>query len=246
MTSSAVTLMAWREILARAMEGFEVRENISPDWLVNPATRRRLKLDQLYPQVGLAVRFVGLTARGQRRQSDWELLEEEERNVTRSELCRLHGVELLLLDLHSSQPKQQLQRLRTALSRCSRLLAQGSRSDSEKAALMPQLAAARRRLDGVIRQVRQPEDLALYAELWRDREAALVTDAQQATAPRTKQDSPLPRMQQGQLVQHARFGPGTVTAVDGTVDDPLITIQFQDGSQRTFLASLVADKLSIG
>jgi hypothetical protein len=228
------------------MEGFEVQENVSPDWLVNPATRRRLKLDQLYPQVRLAVRFVGLTARGQRRQSDWELLEEEQRNATRSELCRLHGVELFLLDLHSSRPRQQLQRLRTTLSRLSRLLAQGNRSDAEKATLMPQLAGARRQLDGVIRRVRQPDDLALYAELWRDREAALVTDVRQATASRSNQGNLTLRLQPGQLVQHARFGLGTVTAVDSTDGDPQITIQFQDGSQRTFLSSLVADKLSTG
>ena len=58
--SSALTIMAWREILARVMGNFEVQTDISPDWLVNPATSRRLKLDLLYPQVGKTYNSVGL------------------------------------------------------------------------------------------------------------------------------------------------------------------------------------------
>ena len=51
---------AWREILTRIFDGLEVKLNFSPEWLVNPATNRRLKLDMLCPQVGLAVRLEGL------------------------------------------------------------------------------------------------------------------------------------------------------------------------------------------
>ena len=173
--------MAWREILARTMEGFQCQENISPEWLVNPATKRRLKLDQLYPQVGLAVRFVGLTAKGQPRQSDWE---EHGRAAARPDAGRVmpaaNGVELFLLDVDHAHPQEQLLQLRTILSRLSRLLAQGQRPDKEKAALMPRLAEARSRLDQVTRRVHSADDLALYAELWRDRETAVAAAAARA------------------------------------------------------------------
>ena len=50
----------WREVLARIFDGFETEFGISPEWLINPETNRRLKLDYLFPDVGVAVRFVGL------------------------------------------------------------------------------------------------------------------------------------------------------------------------------------------
>jgi hypothetical protein len=241
---SAFNMMAWREILARTMQGFAVEVDISPTWLVNPATNRRLKLDQLYPQAGLAVRFVGLTAKGQPKQSDWELEEDAQRDQTREELCRQHGVELFLLDPDHPHPSEQLQRLRTILSRLSRTLAQGDRPNQDKLTFMPLLAEARGRLDEITRRVKRPEDLAIFAELWRDRETATIVVAARAPAPSNaaKPGRPL-RLAEGDRVQHARFGPGVVETIDVASDDPQITILFDSGEQRTFLSSLVADKL---
>jgi hypothetical protein len=235
--------MAWREVLARAMEGFQCQENVSPDWLVNPATKRRLKLDQLYPEVGLAVRFVGVTAKGQPRQSDWEELEEQQRDQTRAELCRAHGVELFLVDVDHAHPQEQLLQLRTILSRLSRLLAQSRRPDKEKSTLMPRLAEARARLDQATRRVHSADDLALYAELWRDRETSAAAAMRAPAAPRPQPQGKLRVYQPAQAVQHATFGPGTVVSVNSG-DDPQITVLFADGRERTFLASLVSGKLT--
>lgn len=242
--SSALTLMAWREIFARVMDGFELQENVSPDWLVNPATRRRLKLDLLYPEAGLAVRFVGLTAKGQGRKDDWTLQEEEQRDQTRAELCRANGVELFLVDLDNADPQRQLQELRTVLSRLSRQTAQGWQTHTSKVALMPRLAEARKQLDAVARRVRQPENLAIFVELWRDRELATLAATRELPSTQQKKKAARPRQYQvGQAVVHERFGPGVVAALNGSAGDPQITIEFQDGSQRTFLASLAAGKL---
>ncbi len=241
--SSALTLMAWREILTRVMDTFQVQPDVSPEWLVNPATNRRLKLDLLYPEAGLAVRFVGLTAKGQPKQSDWEFQEEEQRDQIRAELCRQNGVELFLLDTDHPQPAEQLQKLRTILSRLSRTLARSSRPEQDKATLMPQLAAARSRLDEISRRVKSPDDLALFAELWRDREAAGVASTRPAPAA-SPAAQPL-RLQPGQSVRHERFGPGTVLAVDETSGDAQVTIRFDTGEERTFLASLAGGKLSV-
>ena len=50
----------WREVLARIFDGFETEYGVTPEWLINPETNRRLKLDCLFPDIGVAVRFVGL------------------------------------------------------------------------------------------------------------------------------------------------------------------------------------------
>lgn len=241
--SSALNIMAWREILARTMQGFTVEIDISPAWLINPATKRRLKLDQLYPQAGLAVRFVGLTTKGQPKQSDWELQEDALRDQTREELCRQHGVELFLLDPDHPHPSEQLQRLRTILSRLSRTLAQGDRPNEDKQTFMPLLAAARGRLDDVTRRVKQPEDLAIFAELWRDRETATIVAARTPSPSSAAKPGRALRLAEGARVVHTRFGPGVVETVDAASGDPQITILFDSGEQRTFLASLVGDKL---
>lgn len=241
---NALNIMAWREILARTMQGFAVEIDASPPWLVNPATRRRLKLDLLYPQAGLAVRFVGLTAKGQPKQSDWEQLEDQQRDLTREELCRQHGVELFLVDPDYAYPSEQVQRLRLILGRLERGLAQNDRPAREQKALAPLLAGARGRLDDLARRIKGPESLALYAELGRDRETAALVAASRppaaAARPGPAQARPLVA---GNRVVHNRFGAGVVETTTPTDGDVQITITFDTGEQRTFLASLIAGKV---
>lgn len=239
--SSATNILGWREILARVMDGFQVQEDVSPGWLVNPATNRPLKLNQLYPEVGLAVRFVGLTAKGQPRQSDEEAQTEAERDEIRAELCRQNDTELLLIDPDYPHPPEQFQRLRSTLSRLSRTMAQSDRPETDKLTFMPQLADARARLDDISRRVRSPEDLALFADLWRDRESAVFAATRQAAPSRS--GNPAPSFDPGQVVHHERYGKGAVIVVNGTGPDAQVTVHFADDSQRTFLAGLVADKL---
>ncbi len=98
MHSIPLAMNAWREVLSRIFEEFTAQDNISPDWLINPATRRRSKLDRYYPDAGVAIRFTGLTAKGQGRQSDRDALETEQRDQTRVELCRMNGVQLAIIN----------------------------------------------------------------------------------------------------------------------------------------------------
>ena len=106
MSGIYVAMNGWREILARVFDGFTAQPNVTPDWLVNPTTNRRLKLDLYYPEAGFAVRFIGLQAKGQRRQSDWEALEEQQREQSRVDLCRANDVQLLLIDPFEETVKQ--------------------------------------------------------------------------------------------------------------------------------------------
>jgi hypothetical protein len=236
---------AWREILARTMEGFAEEDNVSPDWLVNPATRRRLKLDKYYRDAKLAVRFIGLTAKGQGRQSDWEIQETEQRDQTRAELCRQHGVELLLIDPDEEAVKQ-LDSLIRILSRASRTLAQGDQPSLHKLRWMPVLSHARE-IAAELRSLLAKNPTQMInnlAEAWRDRETGLSADAHIAPPPLASPASPFVCVV-GQRVRHQRFGDGVITALTPSEQDTHVSILFDGAEERTFLSSLVYDKLSV-
>lgn len=235
--------MAWQEILAQVFDGFELEVDIAPEWMINPATGRRLKLDRLYPEIGLAMRFVGGQPRSMRRRpSDWELLEQEQRDQTRVALCQAVGVTLLLVDPNDPEPRRVLTRLSTALSGASRRLAQSERPKRVKARLMPQLASARQRCSDVHSRLRGPRDMALFAELWRDREVREVEETRREARGRRPASKPR-SYREGQMVQHTVYGLGTVVGLEARNGDIEVTVRFSIDSERTFLASLVRDKL---
>jgi hypothetical protein len=238
-------IIAWREILARIFAGFTEQENVSPDWLVNPATRRRLKLDKYYLEAGVAVRFVGLTAKGQGRMSDWEVLETEQRDQTRVELCRLHGVQLALID-PEEEPTKQLDGLLRVLARASRTLAQSDQPTAHKQRWMPALNRARTTATDLhARIARNPEQMmGTLAEGWRDREAGLANHPP-ALGPTPRQRAGAVTYAVGQRVRHDRFGDGVVTALQVEGNDRTLTILFDGEQERTFLISLVQEKLTV-
>jgi hypothetical protein len=235
----------WREILARVFEGFAEQPNVSPDWLVNPATRRKLKLDIYYPDAGFAVRFVGLTAKGQHRQSDWEALEEQQRDQNRVELCRMHGVQLLLIDPLDETVKQ-LDSLTSLLTRASRNLAQSERPKKHKSRWMPALAEARARASELRSRVhKNPEQMmANLAEAWRDRESGADATPEPLPPPTTTSFA-FADLAVGQRVHHERFGPGVVTALDGADAEATVSILFDAAQEKTFLIAYVQDKLRV-
>jgi hypothetical protein len=213
--------------------------------LVNPATRRRLKLDKYYRDAGLAVRFIGLTAKGQGRQSDWEIQETEQRDQTRAELCRQHGVQLLLIDLDEEAVKQ-LDSLIRLLSRASRTLAQGDQASRYKLRWMPVLSHARETA-AELRSLLAKNPTQMInnlAEAWRDRESGFSADAHTAPPPLASPASPFVCVV-GQRVRHQRFGDGVITALTPSEQDTRVSILFDGAEERTFLSSLVYDKLSV-
>ena len=250
MFSQHIAMNGWREILARIFEGFETQINPSPDWLVNPATRRRLKLDYYYPDAAVAVRFVGLTAKGQRRQSDWEALETEQRDQTRAEVCRLNGVHLAVIDPLEDAGKQMDGVLRI-LSRASRTLAQSDRPDAEKQRWMPALSTARTIGEDLrSRVIKNPEQmLANLADGWRDRESGSVSNGHQHVADVVTDHAlsgvTVEELATGKRIRHVRFGDGVVTDISASDGDATISILFDAEQERTFLLSLVADKMEV-
>jgi hypothetical protein len=231
----------WREVLARVFDGFDAELNLSPEWLVNPETNRRLKLDYLYRDINVAIRFVGLEGREQkRRKSDQEVQAEQEREDAREAVCREHGVLLISVDA-DDEPHNTLRRLETTLSRATAQLAQNPAvPHPRKQALMPLLSQARRRAGEFTAKLTVPERLGIYAEMWYERQANLATQAPQAM----KRSGSPPAFRTGMDVYHQRFGAGQITEIKPEGRDMSITVSFMDGSVRMFLASLVADKLS--
>jgi hypothetical protein len=248
--SSYVNINAWREILARLFDGIQPEMNVSPDWLINPATRRKLKLDYLYSEIGIAVRFSGLTAKGQRRRSDWEAMEDEQRDQTRLELCRQNGVQLAIVDPFD-EPAKQMNTLLRIISRASHLLAQSDETNKRKKAGMDALSRAHQqatRLHG--RLLKQPDQtLAVLADGWHDREAGIANELQQASVASQNKPSAaalkkIAKLHEGQRVLHSHFGNGVVVSINGEGAEQQITILFDADKERTFLLSLVAGKLS--
>lgn len=234
-------LNAWREILARVFVGFTERHDVSPEWLVNPETNRRLKLDVIYPEIGVAIRFTGLQAGNRpRRPSLQEERQQEIRDLARTRLCQEHGIALVQIDVLATDPGPTLQSLRMALSDASRRIAQGRRPQAEKAALMERISQARSRLEDIGRRLRNANDLRIFSDLWQDRQFAEAAPA--ADAPRD--GAVTPTYTTGMCVQHVTFGRGYVTRIQPDAIGQLVTVLFEDGVERTFAAHLLGDKMT--
>jgi len=232
---------AWREILERIFEGFSVSESISPAWLVNPQTGRRLKLDRYYPELGIAFRFVGLQGRQNYRPSEEETQAEADRNIMREYLCRQQGVTLVPLDVSETDVARLVGRIRSALGHTARLLAQSDVEAGMKRDLAPRIVRAQRRCDEVLRQMRGPDGMKLFADLWQDRHYAAAREP--AGGPAGSQGRPAPAYRVGMVVEHLAFGEGIVQEVSRAGEDMTVTVRFSDGTEKRFLASLVGDKL---
>lgn len=238
-TWSAVN--AWREVLARIFEGVSVQENVTPSWLTNPDTGRRLKLDQLYPEIGLAVRFRGLQGQRVRRLSEEEKALEAQREEKRAELCEKAGVRLVVIDVVEGEPRAVFKDLRAALSAAASALARSHEPHARKMALMEQIATCKKTCDDLARRIRDFHDLAVYAELWEDRLYAAYAASSTAA-----EEPGLPRItyREGMAVWHATYGPGEVVAVEPEGNETYVIVRFQEPrKERRFAASLVQDKL---
>ena len=230
---------AWREVLARTFEGVSLRENVTPSWMVNPASGRRLKLDQLYPEVGVAIRFRGLQGTRRRRPSEEEEAQESAREEIRADLCHQAGVYLVTVDLVEGEPKEVFKQLRSALSSAASALSHSSEPHERKVKLMEQIAAHKKACNQLGRRIRTKKDLSVYAELWDDRTYAALDSTPEPARLRV----PAIAYETGMSVWHATFGQGEVMAVEADGDETFVTVQFGDDHERRFAASLVQDKL---
>jgi hypothetical protein len=88
--------------------------------------------------------------------------------------------------------------------------------------------------------------MANLAESWRDRDLDGGTALPPEPLPiPADAAAALPPLALGQRVQHVKFGDGVITALNGNGIESTITILFDADQERTFLAALVADKLTL-
>ncbi len=220
---------AWREILARVFEGFETKLNVFPTWLINPETNRHLKLDLLYPEIGVAVRFEGLQPpKGKPRASLEEEVQQQIRDHARGEVCEQQGIHLITVNLVAEMPHDTFQEIDMVLSRIQRQAKENE--TQEKISQMRAVATA------LAHRVRRIDDLKVYADIWDDRRY-------QATDSLSPNKQPSVSFTAGMEVEHAIFGLGVVVETKPSGNDMLIIIDFLDVGRKTLMASLIADKL---
>lgn len=222
----------WREILARIFAGLETKLNVTPEWLINPATKRRLKLDLLYPEIGLAVRFEGAEVKQRRRVSLEEEEQQQVRDYARVDVCRAHGIDLILIDLTADNPQAVFQEIDLALSRAKRRL--------QEPGLVQKINSARTSAANLARQAANYGNFKLYADLWQDRQYQPATSG---TTPAVS--PPAVSFTPGMEVEHSAFGPGVIVAITPSGNDTLLTVDFITAGLKTLAASLVGDKLRL-
>lgn len=155
---------AWQEIVERVLGRFHAVENAAPDWLVDVETGHRFKVDRLYPELGIAIRFRAASSAAD------ELSEEAIRDETRARLCRQAGIALVTIDADGTTPHRVLSELRRALSAAARRVAQQPVAQDAKRALLPRVAESKAVCQDIMAQVSEPEDLLSFAQAWEDRQ----------------------------------------------------------------------------
>ena len=237
---SLTSINAWREILARVFDGSAVHQNVKPEWLINPDTNRHLKLDLVYPEIGIAIRFAGLqNKRGSRHLSLEEEQQQQLRDNARAQQCSEHGIHLVVIEVVTGDSQGILPSLRTALSDASRRLARSDRRHNDKAELIERVSQSRMRLESIARNMGASASLRMYADLWEDRQyAEAAPDPDPGSAPASPTVYTI-----GMAVRHCTFGDGSVQEVKDDKGERLVIVGFADDTQRTFSARLVAGKL---
>jgi hypothetical protein len=224
---------AWREIFFRIFDGIQPEFNIWPDWLVNPATKRPLKLDLNYPQLGVAVRFEGMQGKRKQRLSLEEEAQQKTRDRARLDLCRANGIELIAVDIAGDEPTAIFRDVDMCLSRAKERV---TRAEAEQ-----QIKQARAIAADLSRRVRQTQDLRLYADLWNDRQHRLAEPGPASVLQPVSRE----QFKVGMAVEHVAFGNGIITNIADNADDSFLTVDFVTAGQKILATSLVAGKLTV-
>jgi peptide/nickel transport system permease protein len=149
----------WPVIIDRIFEGFLSVDNAEPDWLEVPGTGLRLRLDVLYPELGIAFWFkdsLGPHRLGSGLPSAQAQGTPQQRPAqcagTRSdaafervcaEFCHQAGIRLIVVEGEVDTQGQTLAEIRSALSAASRRIALQRGAQGAKIELLPHIASAR-------------------------------------------------------------------------------------------------------
>ena len=148
-----------------------------------------------------------------RRPSLEEEAQQRTRDHARVELCRAHGIDLILVDLTVDNPKMIFQDIDMMLSRA------GQRIKATD--LLSKISQARATASTLARQIQSYGNFKLYADLWEDRQYQMTAPSS-APAPANGSIS----FTLGMEVEHTTFGPGVVIATTPSGNDTLVTVDF--------------------
>jgi len=121
-------VLTGREALDQILGDFVSAEQVAADWLIAPDIGRGLKVDRLYPELGVAVRFT----------ADGGFFDDADRNSRGRE-----GFTLIEVAPERPVSADTLLDMRRALSRAARRVAQRQGSYHLKLTLMPRIATAK-------------------------------------------------------------------------------------------------------
>ena len=138
----------WRAIIDQIFDGFIPVDNVAPDWLEVPGTGRRLSVDILYPELGIAVWF----------KNSRDVLQRDDvaRGGMRATLCRQAGIILIVADGDFSAQSPTLAQTRAALSAVARRVAQQKGAREVKLALLPRIASAKATCEQICEDLSKP------------------------------------------------------------------------------------------
>ena len=129
------------EALERILGGFPRAEHVEVEVTGAGGGRRTLRMDRLYPELGLALRFA---------RSDGS------REGDRVGVARQEGLVVLEIDPDAPLGDAVLEELRAALGAAARRVAQRAGSSRIKATLVPRIAAAKAACDRMLNQLEEP------------------------------------------------------------------------------------------
>jgi hypothetical protein len=125
----------WTGALDQIFRDFVSIEDAWADWLIEPTTGRRLRLDVLYPELGIAFWFGDSGEAARPGAPDYEAI------VAR--LCRQAGITLVAPGSIHEVDAGALGDIRAALSRTARRVAQQEGAGEVKRDLLPRIASAK-------------------------------------------------------------------------------------------------------
>jgi len=231
------TASAWLEIIEQILGEFHAVDNATPDWLVDADTGRRLKVDKLYPELGMAIRFKGSISAPQSAALDEiDLMDAIARDEIRARLCHQAGIALVVINADSDAPDKPLADMHIALSAAARRIAQRRVAQEAKLSLLPRIASARAACQQLLGVVSAPQDLLPFAKAWEDRQFGQEDSGASVS------------YEQGMTVRHSAHGKGLVLHVvpKGEESDAQIVVQFSDGSIHTFSPDQASRQLFVG
>lgn len=150
-------VLSGSQALDQILGSFVQATNVEGDFAAEGDGKRKLRVDRLYPEVGIAVRFTG---------SDGA------RDGARVSPGPREGIVVLDMDPGGPVADEALEELRVALGAAARRVAQRDGSSRIKATLMPRIAAAKAACDSILSRAEGHNSATVEIsgpQVWRDR-----------------------------------------------------------------------------